>query len=70
MSKQKQLNEALFHAEQGEFVGIVISDERNNKLREIPEGYRGLCLHINDHGNVTFYKCFKNGNRRIIADRV
>lgn len=33
-------------------------------------GYRGRALEINDHGNVTVWDCFKNGNRREIASRV
>lgn len=39
---------------------------------ELPEGvnYRGIALEINDHGNVTVWKCFKNGNKREIASRV
>ena len=69
-SKQKQLQQAMFDAECKEFEGIVVSDSRNAKLREIPEGYRGLCLHVNDHGNVSLLKCFKNGNRRLIASCV
>lgn len=34
------------------------------------KGYKGLALEINDHGNVTVFRCFKNGNRREIASRV
>jgi hypothetical protein len=34
------------------------------------KGYSGLCLEINDHGNVTVWKCSKNGNRREVASRV
>ena len=34
------------------------------------KGYRGLALEINDHGNVTVYEVFKNGNFREVASRV
>lgn len=37
---------------------------------EIPVRYRGLVLEVNDHGNVTVWKQFKNGNRREVASRV
>jgi len=57
MSKAKQLQEAMFLQSIGEFEGIVVSD-----TSEVPEGYRGQVLHINDHGNVTLYNAFKNGN--------
>lgn len=32
--------------------------------------YRGLVLEVNDHGNVTVWRQFKNGNRREVASRV
>lgn len=31
---------------------------------ELPKGYKGFALQISDHGNVTLYNCFKNGNSR------
>lgn len=46
---------------------IVISTSIQNDL---PRGFKGLVLEINDHGNVTVWKCFKNGNRREVASRV
>lgn len=65
MSKQRQLEEAMFLAERQEFEGKVVED-----LSEVPEGYRGQVLHVNDHGNVTLYNAFKNGNFHEIASRV
>jgi len=37
---------------------------------ELPERYRGWAVEINDHGNITIWNCFKNGNARKIASRV
>lgn len=34
------------------------------------KGYRGICVEINDHGNVTVWDCFKNGSRKELASRV
>lgn len=65
MSKQRQLDEALFLREQGEFEGKVVAD-----LSEVDEGYRGQVLHVNDHGNVTLYNAFKNGNFHEVASYV
>lgn len=70
MSRQKQLQEAMWAAARNEFDGIVVGDDRNAKLREIPEGYRGLVLHVNDHGNVSLLRAFKNGKTHLIADCV
>lgn len=39
--------------------------------RDVPHaGYRGIVLEINDHGNVTVWRYFKNGNTRELASRV
>lgn len=65
MSKRKQLEEAMFLAEQGEFEGLKVND-----LSEVPAGYKGLVLHINDHGNVSLYKAFKCGTFHEIASCV
>jgi hypothetical protein len=35
-------------------------------LNDIPDGFRGLVLEINDHGNMTLWNHFKNGNNREI----
>lgn len=35
-----------------------------------PDGYSGMFLHINERGNCTLYRQFKNGNRREIASCV
>jgi hypothetical protein len=35
---------------QEEFQGLQVSD-----LSEVPKGYRGEVLHVNDHGNMTLY---------------
>ena len=34
---------------------------------DLPEGYKGLFLHISDHGNVTLYRAYKNGNNKELA---
>lgn len=39
-------------------------------IEEALKGYKGIVLSINDHGNVTVSKRFKNGNSREIASRV
>lgn len=65
MSKQKRLSEAIFEHEMREFDGQVVSD-----LSDVPAGYAGEVLHINDHGNVTLYRAFKNGSLHEIASRV
>lgn len=44
--------------------GIVVTHEPQ------VDGYRGIALEINDHGNVTVWSVFKNGNKREIASRV
>lgn len=35
-----------------DFDGLKVSD-----LNEIPDDYIGEALHINDHGNITLYRC-------------
>ena len=65
MSKQRQLEEAMLLAECREFEGKVVED-----LSEVPEGYRGQVLHVNDHGNVTLYNAFKNGSLHEVASCV
>jgi hypothetical protein len=34
------------------------------------KGYRGICVEINDHGNVSVLMCYKNGKTKEIASRV
>ena len=63
--KQQYLDSALFDHESGEFDGEVVSD-----LSEVSRGFRGMVLHINDHGNVTLYRAFANGNVHEVASRV
>lgn len=65
MTRSKRLQmlfDAMDSQERGEFDGKVQGS--------VPENYRGLVLEVNDHGNVTLYMQFKNGNRREIASRV
>jgi hypothetical protein len=57
MSKLKRLQEAMFLQARGEFEGIVVDD-----TSKVPKGYAGEVLHVNDHGNVTLYRAFKNGS--------
>lgn len=63
--KAELLHDCIFEYERRENDFPVVSDSS-----EIMEGYRGIALHINDHGNVTLLKCFKNGNTREIASIV
>lgn len=56
-AKRRELLNAISDYKYGEFDGEAVND-----LSEIPEGYRGLVLHVNDHGNITLLKSFKNGN--------
>jgi len=35
-------------------------------LNEIPSDYNGMAIHINDHGNMTLYKCWPFGHRKEI----
>jgi hypothetical protein len=65
MNKQAMLREAMLSQSDGEFEGQVVSD-----TSEVPKGYQGQVLHINDHGNVTLYRAFKNGNLHEIASCV
>jgi len=65
MNKQRLLDDILSEQSQGEFDGQYVND-----LSEVTKGYNGLVLHVNDHGNVTLYKAFKNGNFHEIASRV
>jgi hypothetical protein len=65
MNKQALLQEAIFEQERQEFDGEVVSD-----LSEVSKGYAGMVLHINDHGNVTLYRAFKNGSFHEVASCV
>jgi hypothetical protein len=65
MKKQELLDDAMFDQSIGEFDGKCVND-----LSELPHGYKGLALHVNDHGNVSLYKVFKNGNCHLVVDRV
>jgi hypothetical protein len=56
------LHDALFEQSIGEFDGFAGED--------IPDNYRGIALIVNDHGNVSLLKVFKNGNTRELANRV
>ncbi len=60
--KRRMLEECLFMQSRGEWDGLVTKD-----LSEIPEGYAGLVLNVNDHGNVSLLRAFKNGATHSIA---
>lgn len=47
---EQDLDDALEAKDCGEFDGVIVSD-----LSEVANSYRGLILHVNDHGNVTLY---------------
>jgi hypothetical protein len=65
MNKQAMLREAMLSQSDGEFEGQVVND-----TSEVTKGYQGQVLHINDYGNVTLYRAFKNGNLHEIASCV
>lgn len=79
---QQLLEDMLFQYENREADFPIIAD--NGKLHipnlspngivqgwsETNRKYRGLVLEINDHGNVTVWMQFLNGNRREVASRV
>ncbi len=61
---QRELTDALNACESNEFTGLRVSD-----LSEVPARFRGLILHVNDHGNATLY--LKTARKlREIASRV
>lgn len=65
MTKQAELENAMFEQSRREFDGECVND-----LSEVSKGYRGLVLHVNDHGNVTLYMAFKCGTVHEITSRV
>jgi hypothetical protein len=62
---QEYLESTLEDASVGEFEGLRVTD-----LCQIPARYTGEVLYWNDHGNITLYRAYKNGNLREIASRV
>lgn len=65
MNKQKILDDVMLEQSEGQWNGLTV-----NNTSEVPTGYKGLVLHVNDHGNVSLYKAFKNGSLHLIVDRV
>ncbi len=65
--KQRQtfIDEMLFKLSIKENDFPVISD-----LNELPDKFKGICMEINDHGNIEIWRVFKNGKLREIASRV
>jgi hypothetical protein len=80
--KQQLLDEMLFQYQNREADFAIIADNGKLHIPNLSPGgivqgwsetnrkYRGYCLEVNDHGNVTVWNCFKNGNRREVASRV
>ena len=76
--KQAELSEALYDLESQEFTGLVMSSNgmkdtvwlNGEWLDAEPKRFAGLRLEINDHGNVTLYRQFRNGSLHEIASRV
>lgn len=64
-SKQRLIDEMIEQLDNRENHFPVVAD-----LSKLPPKYRGIAMEINDHGNITVWKCFKNGNNREIASRV
>lgn len=42
------------------FDGLKVND-----TSEVPKGYKGEVLHVNDHGNVTLYTANRNGLKEV-----
>ena len=80
--QQELINEMLFTCENkendfpiinlsGEIVFPILSPAGIVRgYKEGPQNYKGLALEVNERGNVTVWKCFKNGTRKEIASRV
>ena len=82
--KNEMLQDAMFQLELRENEFAVIDEKGNFKIprlihgrcygcdvyKERPKHYKGLVLEVNDHGNITLWNCFKNGNMREIASQV
>lgn len=64
-AKQRLIDDMLLAVEYKESDFPVVND-----LSKLPPKYRGMALQINERGNVTVWKCFKNGTNREIASRV
>lgn len=60
--RQELLTDVMISVACGNWDGVVGDT--------VPARYRGEQLVVNEHGNVSLYWCFANGNRRLIADRV
>jgi hypothetical protein len=57
----------------GKFLTPILTNgvvKNYNTLNEPPKRFRGLVLEINDHGNITVWMYYKNGNIRELAGRV
>jgi hypothetical protein len=66
----EELQDTLAALSCGEWDGLVLNDSRNGRRDEIPRRYRGRLLHVSDHGNVSLYRVFANGNWREISSCV
>jgi len=62
--KRELLFDCMFESERGEFDGIIINDKQS--LSDIPKNFRGLVLEVNDHGNMSLFRAFKNGSLHYI----
>lgn len=60
-AKRRLFEEVYWQWKDGEFDGPVVDD-----LSEVPEGYAGLVIEVNDHGNVSLTRAFKNGNTHYV----
>jgi len=83
---QQLLEDMLFQVENRDNEFPVIDEDGNFKFPVLTKSgireawsvdenygkakYRGHVLEINDHGNVTVWMQFLNGNRREVASRV
>jgi len=69
------LNKSGIRTDWEEPMATIYRFGRGGILRQFQQpkglkGYRGICLEVNDHGNVTVWFCYKNGKRRELASRV
>jgi hypothetical protein len=63
--KQQLITDLLFEIEckENEFPVVPC-------LSVLPKRFYGLVVQVSDHGNITAYRVFKNGNARELASRV
>ena len=67
-AKEKLLSDVCCDVQNRDFDGVVIHEKQS--LSDVPKGYRGLVLEVNDHGNITLWKAFKKGTFHEVISRI